>query len=110
MSPEVFPTLWLEFRFRSVRTNQKDALASDHAADLSDGNAGDPGGNATSTAGGEQQLVILAAMEGKLRANFDRRLADAGLRNCWFPDFRAAATFLANVAQVGGQSVAEIDH
>ena len=80
------------------------AIAGDRA-DAGDGDADDRLGNATVGRSSEEQFVILAAVQGKL----ERVVAANSWKSGSF-DNRSNMTFVANVAQIGGQAVAGVDH
>ena len=78
-------------------------------ADLGESNSGKLRRNALGGRNGEQKFVIFAAVQGQVEINLARGLAHAGAGNeCGF-DFRSHAAFFADVGQVGGKAVAEVN-
>jgi hypothetical protein len=77
-----------------------------NAADAGDGNAGNPFGNVVLGTRGEQEFVVFSAVEGIAEAvSFGR-----DYRKDDFVDDSADTAFVADVAEVGGESVADVDH
>ena len=73
------------------------------AADAGDGNAGDPGGYAAGRRCGEQEFVILAAVEGLLKGSAGSKRDGGGV------ELGGDAGFLADVGKISGEAVADVD-
>src|SRR6516225_561722 len=92
----------LEF---AVGELQFDLSAARDGADAGDGGASDCGGNGFGSGRGEKQFVVFAAVQGELTC-----VAGASGGNSGAVNDRADAAFIADVAKIGGESVAGVDH
>ena len=85
-------------------------LAPRDVANLGDGDACDSGRDALATGRREKQFVVIAAVQGELQIDFVGWFADAGAGDGRGLDLRANSTLFADVREIGGEAVAEIDH
>src|SRR5215469_2023262 len=92
----------LEF---AVGELQFDLSAARHGADAGDEDASDFGGNQFVSRRGEKQFVVFAAVEGELTCVVGASGGESGSVH-----HRADAAFIADVAKIGGESVAGVDH
>jgi len=84
-------------------------LARD-VANLGDVDTRDSGGDLLATRPREKQFVVVPAMQGKLQIDLVSWLPDAGARYSRGLDLRANTALFADMPEVGGEAVAEIDH
>jgi len=107
---EVLPALGTEFGAHTVLIHEDDAFLSRDVTDLCDRKTCYSGGDRLAGACGEKQFVVVAAVQGEVQFNFAGGLPDAGTGYDWGVNLRAHAALFANVAEIGGEAVAEIDH
>ena len=107
---EVLPALGTEFGTDTVLIHQDHVLITGDVTDLRDGNACDSAGETFATACGEKQFVVVAAMQRELQLDFAGRFPDVGAGDRWGVDLRADAALFADVPEIRGEAVAEIDH
>jgi hypothetical protein len=107
---EVLPALGTEFGTHTVLIHQDDVLITGNVTDLRDGNACNSGGETLATACGEKQFVVVAAMQRELQLDIAGWFPDAGPGDGRGVDLRADAALFADVPEIRGQAVAEIDH
>jgi len=79
-------------------------------ADLGHLNTGYPLRDALAARDSEEQFVVVAAVQGGLKVNFAARFSDVGEGYGVRANFSAHTAFFADVAEVGGEAVAEVDH
>ena len=79
-------------------------------ANLGDADTRDPSRDALAAGCGEEQFVILAPVQCELKIDFVSGLADLCARNRLRLDLRANPALFADVPEIGGKAVAEIDH
>src|SRR5215469_8867247 len=107
---EVFPTPGLKGASPAAR------IPNDHSASARDStNPGelrlrDSGGNAPALGDGEQQFVILPAVQSELQIHRAPRPSRSRPGDPIGFDFRAHPAFLADMAEIAGESVAGVDH
>src|SRR5579862_5961924 len=110
LSPEMFPTLRAKSLPGSVLPKHHYLLPARDLADPRDGNLRDASRDRFPLGRSKEQLVIFAPIERK--AEIDSSLLSADLRagNGRCRDFGTHPRLLADVAQIGGEAVAQIDH
>ena len=105
-SGEVFPALRLErlAAFSGTQRNGRTGFGSaKNAADAGDGNSGDGAGDMCAGRGGKEELVIFAAMKGLGQGGGGMEREPGGV------DLGGDARFLAEVGEIGGEAVAQVD-
>jgi len=107
---EVFPALRMEFCSHALVIHEDDVLLARDVANLGDVDARDSGRDLLATRGGEKQFVVVTAMQGELQIDFVSWPPDAGKRYRRSLDLRANTALFADMPEVGGKAVAEIDH
>src|SRR5258708_25380627 len=106
--PEVFPSARGQLPAASIFSHKAHPARAGYFTDLRDCHAGNFRRNLLPS--GKQNIVVLAAVQGQIKANGlfrspDKRTRDGGcLNHC--PN----AAFFADALEIGGQAVAEIDH
>ncbi len=106
----MLPTLGAEFESHALVIYEDDVLLARDVANLGDVDTRDSGRDLLATRPREKQFVVVTAMQGKLQVDFVSWLPDAGARYSRGLDLRANTTLFANMPEVGGEAVAEIDH
>jgi hypothetical protein len=93
--------------FGALRGEQRNGWAiaaeRDNTADSGDGDAADLSGNAGIGGGNEEELVVLSAVEGLSEGCSGVDGKQGGV------DFGGNVRLLANVGEVGGKAVADVD-
>jgi hypothetical protein len=107
---EVFPALRMEFRSHALVIHEDDVPLARNVANLGDVDTRDSGRDLLATRPREKQFVVVTAMQGKLQIDFVNWLPDAGAGDARSLDLRANTTLFADMPEVGGEAVAEIDH
>lgn len=106
----MLPTLGVEFEFHALVIHEDDVFLARGVANLGDVDARDVRRDLLPARRGEKQFVVITAMQGKLQIDFVSWLPDAGTRYGRGLNLRANTTFFADMPEVGGEAVAEIDH
>jgi len=106
----MLPALGTEFESHALIIHEDDVLLARDVADLGDVDTRDSGRDLLPARPREKQFVVVTAMQGKLQVDFVNWLADAGARYSRSLDLRANTTLFADMPEVGGEAVAEIDH
>src|SRR5271170_7365269 len=107
---EVLPALRTEFRSDAVRVDEENLLPRCDLANPGYSDPGDRGRDVRAFRRGEEQFVVIASMQRESKIDLQSRLADPRARERIHLEFRANATFFADVSEIGGKAVAEIDH
>src|ERR1700722_7183170 len=107
---EVLPTLGLEFGAYPVFIHQKHLSIPGDVSNLRDRQTSNSSRNRFARAGGEKQFVVVTAVQGELQINFAGWLPNAGAGNGWGLDLSAYATLFADMCEIGGKAVTEVDH
>src|SRR5580658_854574 len=101
----MLPALALQ-RLGAVLRDQRDGRAAraraKDAADAGDGDAGDSSGHADGGRGGEEEFVIVSAVQGVVEGCAGMDGQKRGV------DFRGYAGLFAEAGEVGGEAVAEV--
>ncbi len=111
---EVLPSAWLEFEadlgvIAAEEQHRRQVLAGlFDVADVADRNAGDFRGNAAVGRRREEQLIFVAAVQRVVER--DLVATKAGQRDGFGLDFGPHAALLADVREIGGEPVADVDH
>lgn len=107
---EVLPASGAKVRASAAFIDENDPLLARDAADAGDGNPRDanrdtfPGGQC------EEKFVVFAAIEGYAKINRSRLSPNPRARNGVGRDFCTHSRFFADVGEIGGEAVAQIDH
>ena len=107
---EVLPALRLEFAGLAAGIEQRHFPVSDNVADFGDTHARDPRRHWLAAWCGEEQLVVIPAVQRELKVDLVSRTSDAGARNCLRLNLRANSTFIADMGEIGGEAVADVNH
>ncbi len=89
---------------------QNNAFPPSDVAELRNLDASDVGRHSPAAGSSEEQFVVVAAVQGGLKVNFAARFSDVGEGDGVRANFSAHTAFFADVAEVGGEAVAEVDH
>src|ERR1700690_3752765 len=108
LAPDVFPAFGPQAFSGAAFINEHHLTAANHAADLTDAHSRDLRRDLLRR--GEQQFVVLTAVEGHIQSNRAGRLSHQRTRDECGLNFGAHAAFFTEVAEVGGEAVAEVDH
>src|SRR6185503_7004164 len=101
--PEVFPALRLQFLLEPIFVSHPYLPPAPYGAKVADINSRDPGWHLLPNRCGKQQFVIFSAVQGKPKISL------SGHRNFVGFDLGTHTALFANVAQVGGKPIADID-
>ena len=107
---EVLPAPGVKLGSPPTMVYENNLPTSRDLADLGDVDACYSGRDSLAFVRSEEQFVVVAPVEGELNIDFMSGLANLRTRNCIHPDLRANPAFVADVPEIGGESVAEIDH
>src|ERR1700690_111633 len=108
LAPDVFPAFGPQAFSGAAFINEHHLTAANHAADLTDAHSRDLRRDLLRR--GEQQFVVLTAVEGHIQSNRAGRLSHQRTRDECGLNFGAHAAFFTEVAEVGGEAVAKVDH
>ena len=89
--------------------HQEDSRAACDSSDLRDRNTSDLMGNALASGGREQQFVVVTAMKRQPKVNFAGWSPHNGARNGGCLHFRPDAALFADVGQISGEAIAQVD-
>ena len=106
----MLPTLGVEFESHALVIHEDDVLLARDVANLGDVDARDLGRDLLPARRGEKQFVVITAMQSKLQIDFAGQLPYGGTGYGRGLDLRANAAFFADMPEVRGEAVAEIDH
>ena len=107
---EVFPALGAKVDSGPVGRPKNNLPASGNCADLGDGDARDSGRDALGFGSGEEQLVVVAAVQCGLKTDLAGGLVDLRKRNGIRRNLGANSALVTDVPEVGREAIAEIDH
>lgn len=107
---EVLPALRSEFDSGAVRVQENDLPGSGDVANLGDVDTRDSGRDSLTAGRREEQFIIVTSMQSEFEFDFAARLANLGARNRVRQDLRTNPALVANMPEIGGEAVAEIDH
>jgi len=107
---EVFPALGAKLDSGPVGRGENNLPGSRDLADLGDLNACDSGRDALGFGSGEEQLVVVAAVQCGLKTDLAGGLVDLRKRNGIRRNLRANSAFVADVPEIGREAIAQIDH
>ena len=106
----MLPALGAKLRSHALLVNQDNVLFPRDVADLGDWNTRNARRNTLATRSCEEEFVIVAAVQGGWKINFPARFSDLGEGDGVRANFRANAAFFTKVVEVGGETVADVDH
>ena len=105
----MLPAARLKFYDCSESLSEGQTASAGDFADFGDLDSGDPVWHMCVGASGEEQFVVFSAVQGKIEIDL-AAFIDSRARDCLFPDFRPATALLAEMRDICGQAVAEINH
>ena len=107
---EVFPTLGAKLDSAPAARDENSLPASSDLTNLSDVNACNSGRDALGFGSGEEQLVVIAAVQCGLKIDFAGGFVDLRKRNGIRRNLGANSALVTDVPEVGRDAIAEIDH
>jgi hypothetical protein len=106
----MLPTSGTKLNAHALLVHQNDVLPPGDVADLSDLDTSNAGRDALAARGREEKFVIFATVQGGLKIDFVTGGVDGGEGYGVGPNFRAYSTLLADMGEVGGKAVTDVDH
>ena len=107
---KVFPSSWMQRCASTAFLDQQDLLSPGDPADGRDSDSSNACRNVLAGRGGEEELVVVPAMECILEIDGVNGSADAGAGYRVGQDLSADPGLVADVGEIGGEAVAEINH
>src|SRR6266496_1603441 len=108
-TPEVFPAPRLEFDVCSGGLVEGETAAARDFSDFRDLDSCNHTGHTCLAGSGEEQFVVFSAVQGKIKIDL-ATFIDSRARDCGFRDFCPGTALLAEMRDVCGQAVAQINH
>src|SRR5580704_13482855 len=106
----MFPSPGLEFGSRFVRFFQVDLAPACDLTNLRYGNSGNSGWDPFRARSGEEQFVVLSAVQREFHPNFPQWPTNCGQWDRRRLQFGPYPAFFADMGEIGGEAVAGIDH
>lgn len=107
---EVLPSPWLQDRPGALTTDQQNLFASPDFSNLRDAHSGDSIRHALVFRSREQKLVLIPAMERVAEFYILLSFSNPGEWHCRSENLGPNAGFFADVSQVRGEPVADVNH
>lgn len=104
----MFPSLRLKLASSLGGINDQHLLTATNYTNFGKWQTIDAGWHTSVFVGGKKEFVGVASVKCELKVH----IAPSELRpgNCFFPEVRAHSALLANVREIGGEAIADVDH
>lgn len=106
----MLPTLGAQLESHALVSHEDELLVACDVANLGDVDTCDSGMDSLATRHREKQFVVITAMQSELQIDFVGWFPYPGTGYSRGLDLRANTTLFADVPQICGEAVAEIDH
>jgi hypothetical protein len=106
----MLPTLGAQLESHALVIHEDELLVARDVANLGDVDTCDSGMDSLATRHREKQFVVITAMQSELQIDFVGWFPYAGTGYSRGLDLRANTTLFADMPQICGEAVAEIDH